>query len=350
MYYGYQITEQQLQHVERIGILAWGLIGDVFFRVPIIEAVKQRFPQAQITVIVDPAGKAVVQNHPAVSEVLVFSRSKKPLWKYIVHTLRNVLYLRRKKFDLFINLYSGGSSPAISRLTNARIRLGFDHTRALRKANNLLVHTPSFCQHWTRALGVKLEPLGIGADQIRRGSSYYIPQAAFAATAKYQIDPARHIAINLGAGRREKCWSVSNYARLAEYIATTYHYIPVVFTNPGMEALAEEFAAAYPQPYIRLPLLSLDEVAAIMQHCKAVITGDTSLMHLAIALKVPNLVLFTDTRPEIVEPDDCLHVPCFIEDPHNINRCGLPAGTPLIPLEYAQQCLAELMQKIDQPK
>lgn len=348
MYYGYSIHPDELQNIQRIGVLCWGLIGDVFMRIPVIEALHQRFPNASITVIVDPSGKPVVQHHPMINQVVVLPRKKRPLGNYFVTMVRTILRLRCNKFDLFVNLYSGGSSPFVTRMTNARIRLGFDHTRALRRSNNLLVAKPSFCQHWTKGLGKKLLPLGVGDAQIRRGSSFYVTDAAQQAVARYIPTNTRVIAINLGAGVEAKRWPVANFAALARQIYTAHGIVALVFTNPGMEHLVEEFVRYYGNDSHILPTLSLDEIGAVMLRCMAVITGDTSLMHLAIALKVPNLVLFTDTRPEIVEPEDCIQVPCFIEDPARINECGKPSGTVQIPVEYAYAQFQQLLRKIDE--
>lgn len=347
MYYGYSIHPDELQNIQRIGVLCWGLIGDVFMRIPVIEALHQRFPNAVMTVIVDPAGKQVVQNHPMINRVVVLPRKKRPLGKYILTMLSTILQLRRDKYDLFVNLYSGGSSPFVTRMTNARIRLGFDHTPALRRSNNLLVVKPSFCQHWTKGLGKKLQPLGVSDAQIRRGSSFYVTAAAKQSIARYIPTNTQVIAMNLGAGIEAKRWPVDNFVALAKQIHSTNGIVSLVFTNPGMEHLADEFSRLYGSGSHILPSLSLDEIGAVMLRCCAVITGDTSLMHLAVALKVPNLVLFTDTRPEIVEPEDCIQVPCFIEDPQRINECGKPSGTVHIPVEYAYSQFQQLLQKIE---
>ena len=345
MYFGYQISDSQLQDIDKICILAWGLIGDVFMRVPLIEALKHRFPNAQLTVIVDPVAVGVLQNHPDCDHVIAFSHHKNSIKKYLIEFISNTIKLRREKYDLFINLYSGGSSPLLTRLINARIRLGFDHTWALRRANNLLVKTPSFCQHWTKALGRKLLPLGIFDQDIRCGSSFYVTEEARQYAAQL-LPEANYVGYNLGAGRAEKRWPVNRFAGLARNLQQMYEMKPVVFTNPGMEMLSDEFSRGLGGDCIKLPLLSFDEVGAVMQRCHAIVTGDTSLMHLAFGVKVPNMVLFTDTRPEIVTPEDCMHEACFIEDPEHINGCGKPAGTVDIPVEYALNHMKKLFETI----
>jgi len=318
--------------------LYWGLIGDVFVRVAILEAFKQAYPQTRITVVVDPQGKPVLENHPDVAEIYVLSRNKKPRLQYLRNMFRGVRYLHKQHFDLSVNLYSGGSSPLLTQLMHARIRLGFDHSAALRKANNLLVQHPSLCKHWTKQLAVILDPLGIPVSAVRQGTSFYCDQAALDFAEKLFADDAHdYVVINLGARVAEKRWALSRFVALAAAINEKYKLCPLVLTNPGMEDLAKEFCEQYRQyGYAKLvPLLPLNRVAAVMRRAKFIITGDTSIMHLSFGLKLPTLVLFTYTRPEIVAPSDCLHQDCFVENPELRDECGNPMGSPDIPLAMA---------------
>ncbi len=346
----YQIDSEELAEVKKICVIFWGLIGDVLLRVPVLEALKARFPSSEITVVIDPPAKGAIKNHPACHEVALFYRTKKSLFKYIYRLGKSVLYLRKQNFDLCVNLYSGGSSPLITRLIKARIRLGFDHTKALRKANNLLVKTPSFCGSWTKAIGVTLEPLGVSIDAIRRGSTFYATTEARQFASEFLCKEKKcYFAINLGARVPEKRWPVGKYAELASKISDQYAIQPVVFTNPGMEELSDEFILNYvgDRKCIRVPLLSLDKVAALLEKVGFLVTGDTALMHLAFGVKCPTVVLFTHTRPEVVEPDDCQHVPCFIEDRNSLDECGLPYGMEDIPIEYALRRFEILYAQLD---
>ena len=174
----YTISSAELANIHSICVICWGLIGDVFVRIPTIEALKIRFPDARLLVVVDPAGKRVVNNHPDIDEVFVFDRNKKSLIRYVISTIKNILYLRNKRFDISVNLYSGGASPRIVQLIGARIRLGFDHTPALRKSNNLLVKHADFSKQWNRGFGSILQPLGVQPSAIRAGTSFYCTDEA----------------------------------------------------------------------------------------------------------------------------------------------------------------------------
>lgn len=344
-----RVEQVELGRVDRILVLGWGLIGDLFIRVPLIEAIKARFPDAEMTVVVDPICVTVLENHPACDRVIAFNREKSPLKKYMQRYVSQVIALRREHFDLCVNLYCGGGSPLISQLINARIRLCFDHTPALRRANNLMVPRPSFCGNWTRDLGRMLHPLGISAKQIRRGTSYFCSQEAKEFAGAFLAgNNASLMAINLGAGADEKRWPVARFVELTIRANREYGFKPLVFTNPGMEQLADEFVSHYSShgEALHAPLISIDQVAALMLHCDYIVTGDTALMHLAFGLKRPTLALFTYTRPETVEPEDTPHICCFVPGSSDFDACGNPMGTVEIPLEKAYHQFCNLVTSV----
>ena len=337
---------EKLGKVSSILILNWGLLGDVFIRVPLIEAIRRRFPQAKIVVVVDPFAVAVLQNHPDVDEVIPFSRVKHPRLKYISETFKNLMALRKRRFDLLINLYCGGSSARFSRIINADMRLSFNHTAELRRANNVQVPHPSFSGNWTKALGTMLQPLGIHDQAIRRGSSFFCTEEAIErAKSRLAGVPARLVGFNLGAGVEEKRWPVERFVALAKHIHDRFGFAPLVFTNPGMEDLSAEFERQYAHysQIIVAPLVALDEVGALMCECDYIVTADTSLMHLAFGLKRPTLVLFTFTRPEMVAPEDVEFASCFVESKSGAEYCGKPAGSVDIPVEQAMSQFEKLV-------
>lgn len=340
------IKADDLGQVNSILVFCWGLIGDVFVRVPLIEALKQRFPQARIVAITDPVGEQVLLGNPACDEVMVASRVKKPLLKYLVRTFVSLTRLRKRHFDLSIDLYGGGSSPLYTRAANANIRISFDNRQDLLRVNNVHVPSPSFCGNWTRALASILGPLGIRAEEVRRGTSYFCSRHARYSVAGYFQSAIRYVGINLGAGDAEKCWPVSSFVVLARNINQRFGLVPLVFSNPGMEYLAQQFEEEYQDTVLLMPLLGLDEVGAAMLNCEYVVTGDTSLMHLAIGLKRPILILFTYTRPEVVLPEDCPVQCCFKEGNTETDACGNHLGVNDISVDEAFAGFSRLVEDV----
>ena len=329
------LSNAEIESIRTICVLGWGLLGDVLIRVPVIEALKKRLPHARITVVVDPYSMAALENHPDCDELFIYTREKKPLWKYICGTIKNLLILRRRKFDLSINLYSGGASPQVARIINARIRVGFDHTARLRWSNTVSVPKPSFCQNWTRAFGLILQPLGINQEQVRMGTSYFCTdESRKIADALLSAKDIRYLAINLGAGDPAKAWQVERYVALLSRICGEFECIPVIISNPGQEHLSEMFAMQYPTPnFIKLNSLPLEHVAAVVEKCDLIITGDTGLMHLASGVKTPIFALFLATHPNMVIPEDVPFGACMQSVAGAKDKCGWPLVSKELPVD-----------------
>lgn len=341
------VTTIDQNRITGICVIAWGLMGDVFLRVPLIEALRSRFPAADIVAIVDPPAVKVVANHPACTQVIAVTRKKKPLKSYLA-SIRTGLDLRRRGFDVSLDSYAGRSSMVATLLINARWRIGFDDRRGLRAVNNVLVSRPSHCQHWSRDLGALLEPLGIGTETIRCGTSYFCRDSSRAAAKRLLAGFAheKFVAFNLGAGDVDKCWPVSRFVTLAQALQKDHGIVPVVLRNPGQENLADQFAGTFSGPLVSLPRLEFDIEAAVLEQCWAMVTGDSGLMHLAIGLKRPVLALFTGTRPEAVAPQDCIFVPCMREDARSLDAYGRPSVNPDLPVDTVLAGFQELEQRI----
>lgn len=341
------ISDHDIENIDNICVICWGLIGDVFIRVSLLESLKNRFPESSLTVIVDPASAVALRGHPDIDEVIKFSRKKSPVLAYLKNTFINMFMLRKKKFDLSLDLYGGGSSIFLTRIINARLRISFSHKASLRRVNNYRVKVPSFCENWTSELSKLLLPLGI--DKVRQGTSYYCSNASFDFADKWLATiPDKKIVINLGAGAENKIWDISNFVDLAEIISINNSFHPIVLTNPGQTNLVNEFEnlATGRFDFSILPETSFANVAAVISRTGLIITGDTSIMHLAFGLKCPTLGIFTRTRPEIVDPEDSLHIACFMEG-NVYNNCGKLYGTKELSPETCYARFKTLLSKLE---
>ena len=331
--------------LKTICINCLGLMGDVLIRTSFIEAVAKRCPHAKITVIVEPNRDILLRNHPDVDHIIIFNRNKKPRLQYLKNLWNLICTLRKNKFDLFINLYGGGSSASITRLSNAKHRFGFYYKKQHAKAYTYALPHPVFTEHWGKSFGVLLAPLGISSKNLRAGTTFIPTKNAHYGAEKIMRNSAKKwVLINLGAGDVRKIWSIKNQVCLAKWLVEKHDYHLGVFVNPGQEYLAKEFAQLYgdSEHITYLENLSLDVIGALMSKAAFVISGDTGLLHLAFGVKTPSIALFTYTRPEQVLPEDCLCIPCFIEDPNLINDHGVPGGTLDIPVTVVQAAVEKI--------
>ena len=311
----YELSQAKINKIETICVFCWGRLGDVFIRSPIIDALNKNFPNAAITVVTDTAAARAFNPYTTKYNIFPFKRLSKGKINSFLQNIRNIRDLRKHKFDLSVDLYGGGSSPLISYLVSAMTRLSFDHRVKLRLSSNLLAPYPHGIKHWSQSLGSMLAPLRIDYMSIGTDVIYDCDDKSRKDVAHlFNNTDTYYIGLNLGASTLDKAWPIKNITKLLITLRSKIDITPVVFFNPGQEDLSEEFLHDYPHNCISLRGFDFEHEAAALERCNILITGDTSLMHLATGVKTPVFTLFFTTRPESVQPASNPFHACMIED------------------------------------
>src|SRR5271155_4410883 len=92
----------ELQNIRRLAVFKMRNIGDVLMITPVLRALRETFPDAQITVVVNSGTEAMLANNPHIDEVLVYQRKSS-----LLDELRFVRELRKRCFDLTIGFTAG---------------------------------------------------------------------------------------------------------------------------------------------------------------------------------------------------------------------------------------------------
>lgn len=299
-----------MKDLNEIGVIMFGLLGDVLIRTPVLRALKEIYPNAKITAIVDPIGAPLLRNNGYVDELIVVDRNQKNKLEKNLGKIKAILEIRKRKFDLIVNLYNGGSSPAMVFLSNARYKLGFcqQKNRYIYNVTNeceedRLTKTQSLYSYMisiVEPLSDKkydLTPIFETKDDIDPKMKLYL--------GKFAQDLERVYVLNLGASKVDKLLDMDKYILMVEYIYEKYRFVPAIVSNPGQEYLQEDFIDKFVKPkkipYIKLGPLSLSEIASVVKLTRFISTPDTGLMHLAMALDSYICAIFTYTHPVFVE-------------------------------------------------
>src|SRR5271163_2230835 len=90
----------ELQNIRRLAVFKMRNIGDVLMITPVLRALRETFPDARITAVVNSGTEAMLANNPHIDEVLVYRReSKKRGLARLIDEIGFVRELRRRKFD-----------------------------------------------------------------------------------------------------------------------------------------------------------------------------------------------------------------------------------------------------------
>ncbi|MEN4054236.1 glycosyltransferase family 9 protein [Sulfurimonas sp. NWX79] len=304
--------KEDLKNIEKIGVIMFGLLGDVILRTPVLHALKEIYPNAKMVAFVDPIGKAVLENNNDVDEIIVIDRKKeKNKLRQNYKKLQAILALRKEKFDLLVNLYNGGSSRLMVQFSGARYKLGF-----CMQKNQKIYNIENKCaedrlkerQSLYNYMISIVEPLSDKKFPLKPlfnlDTESLVKMQNLLDASGYESD--KIYLLNMGASKEDKMLTSEKYFLMIRYIYEKYSYIPAIIANPGQEYLQQELITVYLRdndiPYIKLPTLPLVDIASLIKLTKFIITPDTGLMHLAMAFDNYIMTIFTYTHPIFVDP------------------------------------------------
>lgn len=282
-------------------IVKLSAIGDVVHALPVAYALKQCFPAARITWVVEKPSYDLLTNNPCIDEIIVFDkpRLKKPAG-FRDYAPAFVRTLRSRRFDLALDLQALFKSGAIAFLSGAPERYVYCNTRELSDWLSRRVCGPNRTGHVVERYLDVVRAVGCDVRQAVFPIHITAGEAAAAAAAAGQagLDLARpYVILSPGANWPNKRWPTAHFAALADKLRQD-GLVPVLSGGPGDAALAAEIAAAAAAPPVDLTgKTSLKQLAHIIKNACALVGGDTGPMHLAAALATPVVALHgpTDT-------------------------------------------------------
>ena len=171
----------QNNRVKRILLIRLRNIGDVLLMVPTIRAFREYFPGARIAALVNAGTEPMLTGNPLLDEVLVFDPAWKtwPWKRRVAEEVKFLREVRRRKFDLAINLTEGDRGAFLCLASSAGMRIGVYHSgRGLwwkKMIFHCLVRIPDWRAHVVEQM---LEiPRSLGLDpKDKRVEIFYSPE------------------------------------------------------------------------------------------------------------------------------------------------------------------------------
>ena len=115
-------------NIKKILVIKLRHIGDVLLTVPVYRALRENFPDAHISALVNSGTEEMLSGNPLIDEIIIFDRNIKKLnsvQKYIKES-SFIKAIRMKRFDMVVDLTSGDRAAIISFASGARYRIAYD--------------------------------------------------------------------------------------------------------------------------------------------------------------------------------------------------------------------------------
>ena len=283
-----------------ICIVMMSAIGDAVHVLPVINALKRANPGSRITWVLQPAAASLVRGHRSVDEIIIFERARG-----MAAFTTIAAELRKRRFDLVINLQVYFKAGIVTALTKAPVKLGFDRRRA-RDLNWLFTNRRIPAgppQHVQDQYFEFLTALGVSPEPVEWDLGPWPNERAWQRRFRSSID--RPIAsIVVGTSKAEKDWIPERWAEVADALHEQ-HGLQVVLVggNSPREQASERIVMEKARHKPRSELGSgLRNLVSILDASALVLSPDTGPLHMSVALNRPVIGLYGYTNPKRAGP------------------------------------------------
>ncbi|MCK4547388.1 MAG: glycosyltransferase family 9 protein [Candidatus Eisenbacteria sp.] len=306
---------------ERILMIRLRALGDVLLTTPAVRAMRRAYPDAYLAMMVRKNMAGAMEGNPNLDEVIICDPWYGEGWPWtreLLEFIRVVRGLRRRRFDLVIDLFGNPRSAWLAWLSGAPYRLGYN-VRGRRLAYNL--RKERFLQRgerrrevdvhldMVRVLGIevgdKRVEIQIG-DLHRRAIREFLAGLGIG-------DEDRIVSLSPSAKWQAKQWKPESYARLARMLREAGWRV-IILWGPGENLLAEQISEAAGDGVFIGPRANLKELAAMVEISSMLIGTDSGVTHVAEAVGTPSIVLYGPTDPRVWHSDDTeRHVALYLD-------------------------------------
>jgi len=279
-------------------------IGDMLCAIPALRALRAALPGARVTVVGTDRARPVLDRFPQyVDDLLAIPgfddlgdiEDARPGADDLPSFLAEA---NRHAFDLAVQLHgSGGTSNGLTLLLGAKLRAGTyppggfcpDPARFVPLARDL----PEI-----RRLLRVLDTLGIPPQ----GEHLEFPVTAIdrdllgAMTAAATLRPGQYVVVHPGSSTADRRWPARHFATMIDLLGALR--LPIVLTGTAADRpVVHEVVASSRTDTIDLSgRTTLGTLGALVEGARLVLCNDTGISHLAAALRVPSVVVFTGSE------------------------------------------------------
>ena len=272
-------------------------IGDLILTTPAITAVREKFPEARITLVISEECKALAPAIRGVDRLLIMPRG--------LRGLGTLSKTASGGFDYCVDFTRNDRSALVVFLSRAKKRIVSFRIKVRSKFRTRFYN--EFVPHRMRDMHTVdyhlalLAPLGI--ENSSAAVQLDLPESAIkSAEELLETHNVRRqfIIFHPGSARAEKFWDARRWSEVINH-AAEHHDVDVVLT--GGPSLFEQTHISDIRSKLRCAVADLSgktdllTLAALVARARMLVTVDSAPMHLAAGTRTPQVILFGPTNP-----------------------------------------------------
>jgi predicted lipopolysaccharide heptosyltransferase III len=272
-------------------------IGDLILTTPSIAALREKFPDASLSLVVSPAVTELLPAITGIDKVFTVRGKTDDAFDWIALSLG--------RFDYCLDFTRNDRSAFLTFLSGARKRITSDHpnlrTKMRAKSYNEFVDAPVGSLHTVDYHLALLKPLGI--EEASRAIRLHLPQSTVQEAEKL-LSAAQvgeeFVVLHPGSARAEKFWEANRWGQVIDHCT---HEAGIKCVITGGRSAIEQAQIAAIKAATRSDVIDLSgktsllTLAALVRKARLLVTVDSAPMHFAAAWGTPQVVLFGPTNP-----------------------------------------------------
>lgn len=279
-------------------------IGDLLCAVPAFRALRRAFPAAKITLVGLPWAQEFVARFSHYFDEFIWFPGYPGLPEQPIDPVKILTFLQARQarpFDVVLQMQGNGTIVnSLLLLWNGKLTAGYyplAHAEQYCPDPNFFMPYPA-TEHEVKRHVQLLEFLGLPAQ----GYDLEFPVTAVdiaraAALPEWPELLARPYVCLHPGGISARRWPVPHFAQVADALAAQGFTVVLTGTEP------EKATVAAVQEHMRHPAIhlagrtDLGALAAVLQRTALLVSNDTGVSHVAAALRVPSVVIYTTSKP-----------------------------------------------------
>ncbi|MDH7605165.1 MAG: glycosyltransferase family 9 protein [Melioribacter sp.] len=288
------------EEVKNILIIKWGALGDLIASTSAIKTVRENFPNAHITLLTNKLMTQIIPQNFLVDEHIIVNTDRNKVVDSIFKQLLIILKLRRRKFDLGINLrWTSERAALITYLSAAKVRVSSGPKKLMNLYTIKLEHPKGRYHEIHRNLDIVK---AVGCSVSDENPVVFISQEeqkyADMFFEKNKLKKANTICIHPGASKSIRAWMPERFAEIGIRLVKKFDVNILLTWGKGEEKLVSYVAEQIGnKAIISASTETIGQLAAMIKNCSMFFSNCTGPMNVSVAVKTPTIALLGSSHP-----------------------------------------------------
>ncbi len=313
---------------ERILVIQTAFIGDAILTLPMIQKLKENYPQSHIDVIAIPSTSEIFRSSPFVNDTIVLDKRNKH--KSIRSLIKFAKELRSKNYSFVYSPHRSFRTALLVLLLNTKVSFGFETASLRHVYKNLIKY--SLDEHEVKR-NLKLAGFNSSNEEWR-----ILPQINIGTTIIEKINNEiiffagkKLAAIAPGSVWETKKYPFEYFYEIIKYLVSIDYFVILIGGKEDIDlcdALENKFNEAVKS---FAGSLSLIESIELLKRCKFLVCNDSAPTHMGMCVDIPTITIYCSTSKSFgfypyneksisISYDDLECKPCGI---HGYKECPI---------------------------